>query len=61
MTHRGQGDPVHSVEGTCNRRVKVMRQHKVGTENLEDLTDGVSPATVNDADQLSFFTVVPNS
>ena len=30
-------------------------------ENLEDVTDGVSPATVNDADQLSFFTVVPNS
>lgn len=30
-------------------------------ENLEDWTDEASPATVNDADQLSFFTVIPNS
>lgn len=30
-------------------------------ENLEDRMDRVSPATVNDADQLSFFAVVPNS
>lgn len=62
VTHRGQGDPVHSVEGTCNRKMKVIRQHKGRDgENLEAQTDGISPAAVNDADKLSFFTVVPNS
>lgn len=41
--------------------MKVIRQHKGEGENSEDLIDGVSPATVNDANQLPFFTVVPNS
>lgn len=59
-THRGLGDHVHFVEGPCTKDGSIGALEAMGGGNHIGPVGRVSPAAMNNTDQLLFVTVVPH-